>query len=179
MLKAHYSYILSLYLCNFALGNTVPEPQPEYGVKAALLLNFIRYTEWPDQVFQSSKSPIEVCIIGKDPFGNILERTFSGKKIFERELEVLRPTDKKALTECHVIFLGHLDNEKKYEVIKSTQGRPILTVFDTNESNSLNGTISFIAAGETVQFEINLKTATQSGLKLSSRMLPLAKKVTR
>lgn len=167
-------------LSHTLFANTVPEPQPEYEVKAALLLNFIRYTEWPDQVFPNSKSPIEVCILGKDQFGNILEKTFSGKKVFERELKIRREKyQDKTLQSCHVIFMGKLDKSQEEEVIKSVQARPVLTVFDTNEPNALNGTISFIDSGETIEFEINLKAATQSGLKLSSRMIPLAKKVRR
>lgn len=174
---------LLLFLLLFSqslLGNSISEPQPEYGVKAALLLNFIRYTEWPDQVFPASHTPIEVCILGKDPFGKVLEQTFSGKKVFDRDLKIRREKDKnKNLQSCHVIFVGGLNTSQENEIIKTVKSRPVLTVFDTNEPNALNGTISFVSSGETIEFEINLKAATQSGLKLSSRMIPLAKKVRR
>ena len=55
----------------------------EYKVKAAYLLNFIRYTEWPVGTLHNN-NPIIICILGKDPFGNLLEQAFSGKDISER-----------------------------------------------------------------------------------------------
>ena len=62
----------------------------EYEVKAAWLLNFARFVNWPTNAFQSPESPIVVGIAGKDPFGRLLEKAFAGKTVKGRSLVVKR-----------------------------------------------------------------------------------------
>jgi hypothetical protein len=60
---------------------TSADEHPEYRIKAAFLYNFIRYTTWPDTAFEDKKAQIEVLLVGEDPFGSVLEKTFKGKKL--------------------------------------------------------------------------------------------------
>ena len=50
----------------------------EYDVKAALLLNFARFIEWPDAAFDGAEAPIDVCVLTPNPFGQALERALLG-----------------------------------------------------------------------------------------------------
>ena len=45
----------------------------EYKLKAVFLLNFAKFIEWPDQAFSDKASSIAICIVGKDPFGGLIE----------------------------------------------------------------------------------------------------------
>lgn len=149
----------------------------EYKVKAAYLLNFIRYTEWPVGALNDN-NPIIICILGKDPFGNILEQAFSGKDISGRNLEVLRIQQiDQSFKNCHAVFMSDLGNEMKRKLLKVINGMPVLTVSDSKLIKTDESIIRFVRFEDTIQFEINLKLAEKAGLKLSSRMIPLAKKV--
>ena len=63
---------------------------PEDHVKAALLLNFARFIEWPDEAFDGAQAPIDVCVLTPSPFGQALERALSGETVARR----LRPRER-------------------------------------------------------------------------------------
>src|ERR1700704_5980613 len=58
----------------FQLSGLAMEGPLEYQVKAAFLLNFTKFVEWPASAFASADSPIAICVWGDDPFGKILDQ---------------------------------------------------------------------------------------------------------
>ena len=58
----------------------------EYNVKAALLLNFARFIEWPDRAFAGASAPIEICVFAPNPFGEALDRALEGETVANRTL---------------------------------------------------------------------------------------------
>lgn len=181
-----WSLILILCMfCCFPLSAQASQDQPDtklsYEVKAAYLLNFFRYTEWPSLKTPKAHTPLVLCILGYDPFGNILEETFKGKEITGRNLKVNRlPNAKPVMSDCHAVFISKITQDQNagiHEALKSLEHLPVLTVADNNGFQREGVIIQFVKYEETIQFEINLKIAEKSGLKLSSRMIPLARKV--
>jgi hypothetical protein len=58
----------------------------EYQVKAAYLFNFAKFVEWPAEAFPSADAPLQICVLGQDPFGRefeqiILDKTVNGHRI--------------------------------------------------------------------------------------------------
>src|SRR5436305_4926410 len=73
--------IVSILALQLALTAATDGQTPgEYSVKAAFLLNFTRYTDWPASAFASDADPLVLCIIGQDPFGPALD-TVEGKTV--------------------------------------------------------------------------------------------------
>ncbi len=62
----------------------------EYQVKAAFLLNFTKFIDWPEAAFASKDSPITICILGKDPFGPVLDEIVQGETVNARKVTVQR-----------------------------------------------------------------------------------------
>lgn len=60
----------------------------EYHVKAAFLLNFARFIEWPDSAFPDSRAPISVCVFAVNPFGEALQKTVQSEMASGRPLAV-------------------------------------------------------------------------------------------
>lgn len=52
----------------------------EYQVKAAFLLNFTKFVQWPASAFADENSPVAICILGEDPFGNTLDEMVREKR---------------------------------------------------------------------------------------------------
>src|SRR5579883_1484108 len=73
-----------LALSDFAQGPT------EYDVKAAFLLNFTKFIEWPESAFESASAPFRICIAGEDPFGDALDKMMQGESVGRHRLEVRR-----------------------------------------------------------------------------------------
>jgi len=173
-------------------------PRSEYETKAGYLLNFIEFVEWPAGAFTDAKSPVVLGVMGKDPFGAQLDKVqdkvingrtlqikrFKGSLEFQGEetpgrrqdgLALKRARKLAELRSCHILFIS--SSEKKYlpQILKSLKGASVLTVGECEVFAHQGGIINFLNDGNRVQLEINLEAAEQAQLKISSKLLSLAK----
>ena len=146
----------------------------EYEVKAAFLLNFVQYVDWPSQVFASPTSPVVIGILGEDPFGEILNRTIRGERVKERPVVVKRSRQVEDLKDCHLLFISRSEKGRLTRIFSKLAGTNILTVGEIDQFAQSGGIINFRVQGDRVRFEINTDVAEHNGLKISSKLLRLA-----
>ncbi|AZT83903.1 YfiR family protein [Marinobacter sp. NP-4(2019)] len=172
-LKYFVSTILSLCLgLTFAHGSI----RSEYEVKAAFLYNFTRFVSW-SQV-EDSSAPLDVCVFGDDPFGDLLD-PLRGRKSQGRELRLRYPDNVAGLTECDVLYIGQSQSRNLSNLLGIAQEGGILTVSDLPDFIRNGGMFGYVKRGNVIRFEINLKAATEAGLTINSRLLELAVRVLR
>jgi hypothetical protein len=147
----------------------------EYQVKAAFLLNFIKFTEWPPSAFTASDSPISICILGADPFGDALDQVIAGESVNGKKVAVERLKRAPSAKACQVLFISK--TEKNIDKILPTLGPGVLTVGDEENFIRDGGMISFIIENRRVRFDINQTAAANAALKLSSKLLSVARSV--
>ena len=136
-------------------------------VKAAFLPRFARYVTWPASAMPKGSDPFVLCVIGRDPFGAMLDDAARSQLIDGRRIVVRRLDSAAAADGCHIIFVsGRTD-------VLSTAAGPILTVTDAS-SGGTRGIINFVIANGRVRFFIDERSAAQRGLSISSRLLALA-----
>ena len=148
----------------------------EYAVKAAFLFHFAQFVEWPEGTFQNTNSPLVYCTIGEDPFQGALEASLKGKVIGSHPLVVRHVKDASEAQGCHVVFLGKV-KRRVPEELAILQGSPILTVGESEQFMKDSGMIGFCMEESKIRFNINLEAAEQANLKISARLLMLAKTV--
>jgi hypothetical protein len=158
-------------------GSPTENEQPEYQVKAAFLLNFIRYTTWPAKAFETPKSPIVLLVVGKDPFGTYLESTFTGEEIHGRTVEVRRSRDLPEHVEGHVVFCADPAQATRAELLKRCQKRPQLLVGESAGFAEEGACINFFLEGKKTHFEVNTEALAENGLELNPSVLRFAKLV--
>jgi len=146
----------------------------EYQVKAAFLLNFIRFVEWRDDAFKTATDPLVVGILGKDPFDGALDQTISNKLINGRSVVVRRISDAASARDCHVIFLAWSETRRLSDVANGMVNRGMLIVGESEGFAQRGGMINFVVRDSHVRFEINPSAAARAGLKVSSKLLQLA-----
>jgi hypothetical protein len=161
-----------------AVATAAAGASPEYEVKAAFLLNFAKFVEWPTEAFRSSPA-LRLCVLGDDPFGAALERTVAGKRIGDRPIEVARHDAESDAADCHVVFLSASEAHTLPRVLAALGGRGILTVGDRPEFVDDGTVIGFRVEGDRVRFDINADAADRAGLRVSSQLLKLANRVVR
>src|SRR3954468_6040179 len=98
------SSILILAIAIAAPSRIFAQESREYAVKAALLHKFVEFIEWPSESGDAN-SPIEICVLGQDPFGASLE-TIQGKVVRGRRLSIRRLGDSDAASACSVLFIS-------------------------------------------------------------------------
>jgi hypothetical protein len=147
----------------------------EYQVKAAFLLNFTKFTEWPAAAFEGSDSPIAICVLGDDPFGKTLDQVVAGEVVEGRKVSVQRIAEAPPAKSCQVVFvsLPTKDAVKLLPVL----GPGVLTVGEGERFLKEGGMVAFVIENRRVRFGINQTVAQNAGLKLSSRLLRVAKTV--
>ena len=145
----------------------------EYDVKAAFLLNFTRFVDWPQTPTERAASAFSICILGDDPFGDSLNRIVSGESIKGRPLRVKRI--RKWPDACEVLFIPASQPSSK--AMLADVGRDVLTVGETPEFLRDGGMIRFLIEGQRVRFDINRQAVESSSLKMSARLLAVARVV--
>lgn len=165
-----------------AVATAVPCPASaqtavsEHQVKAAFLFNFVKFVTWPPESFASADDPVALCVVGHDPLAGSLEQLAAGKTVNNRRLEVRRVAEPAALRNCHLAFVG-ADQDRPRDYLAATRAAPVLTVGETGQFGSWGGIITFATESDRVKFEINLEAADNVGLKISSKLLSLARAV--
>lgn len=166
---------LAFWAAAAAAAQEPPAAAPEYRIKAAFLYNFTLYTEWPAGSFADAASPIVLGVIGRDPFGSELEATLKAKKVQGRGFEVKRSTSLEDLKGCHLLFVPASEKENAPKIVEACRRRAVLTVGESSGFAAGGGVVGFTIEDNRVRFEINPDSAEQAGLKISSKLLNLAR----
>lgn len=164
-----------LHLLSAAAAPQTTDSALEYQVKAAFLLNFTKFIDWPPNAFASAESPITVCILGKDPFGRALDDILQGESVNLRRLAVLRINKAPEPRMCQVLFLE--SGQKDAPEVLSRLGPGVLTVGEGDRFLREGGMIALIVDGHRIRFDVNQAAAANAGLQLSARLLGVARSV--
>jgi hypothetical protein len=149
----------------------------EPAIKAAFLSNFGFYVEWPQTAFAASDSPINLCIVGHDPFGALLDDSAKGQKIGNRTIAVHRISAISRNSDCHIAYLPNDADPHTTQALAALRGSDILTVTDATAADSDVGIINFVVKDNRVRFDIDDAAAASGGLVISSRLMKLALEV--
>jgi len=159
------------------LLSSAQTPHPTEGqVKAAYLFNFGKFVTWQaDQT--GTRNVFEICILGKDPFGAVLDTTIAGESIGGRNITVGRLSRMQDASQCSELYISPSEESRLGEVLAATQRMDVLTVSDIPHFADRGGMIGLVKQQDRIRFEVNRKAAEQRGLVLSSELLKVATKV--
>lgn len=159
-----------------AAARTVPHAT-EYRVKAAFVYKFGDYVEWPSDAFAAPSSPLVIGVVGADVLADELERIAVGRTIGGRQVVVRKLKYGAPLSGMHVIFVGQSDSRKLAAELDASKGQPALTVTESADGLRLGSMINFVVVSDKVRFDVALPSAEASRLKISSRLLAVARNV--
>lgn len=166
----------SLGLIAFGMRVTAQESGPsEYQVKAAYLVNFSKYVDWPPKAFEGSNAPLVIGIWGEDNFGEDLKKMTEGKSINGRNFLLKHVQNIQELKEpCQILFISASEKRRLPDILENLKGSSVLTVGETESFLPRGGIINFTRKDRKVRLEINLPAAERAGLKISSKLLSVA-----
>jgi len=147
----------------------------EYQVKAAFLLNFTKFVDWPVSAFEAPDSPLAICILGEDVFGSTLDQIVAGEVVSGRRVTVLRIKGAPAPKSCQVLFVNR--PEKEFLGFLPSLGPGVLTVGEGQNFVRGGGMIAFVIENRRVRFIANRSAAENAMLKMSSKLLNVARDV--
>lgn len=169
--------LISLHLM-VSVNSRAQVMRSEYQVKAAYLFNFLKFVEWPADSFGDPLAPMVIGVVGDDPFGSSLPELVIGKTVQGRDLVLRKYRAGDDLRGAHLLFISASERKQLPQILSSVRGSSVLTVADTEGFLEAGGMIQFLNANEQIHFAINVDALKGSRLKLSSKLLNLAKAVT-
>ena len=149
----------------------------EYQVKAAYLFNFLKFVEFPNETFTDPLAPIVIGVVGDDPFGGALPQVVTGKTVQGRDLVVRSYRAGEEMRGAQILFISASEKKRLPMILSSLHGSSVLTVADMEGFLDAGGMIQFLNENDRVRFEINVDATSRAKLKLSSKLLSLAKVV--
>jgi YfiR/HmsC-like len=174
-LGSHWKWLaIRVVLCFLAVV-TQAQSATEYQVKAAFLFNFAKFVEWPADVFPVADAALQVCVLGQDPFGHDFEQMIADKTVDGHRIEVIHPSGVPQAKACQIIFVASSEKRQVREILRGLRGASVLTVGDSAGFAGMGGIINFVLDDGRVRFEINVKAAERAHLKVSARLLTVAK----
>lgn len=163
--------LVLLLACSGVLYPGEP-PADEHHVKALFLYNFAKFVEWPSE---TPGDAICIAVIGDDSFGDVLDETVAGKKVNGRGFIVRRVKPEEQAPQCQIVFVAATEKKHLRSILDRLKGTATLTVGETRGFAQAGGVINFGIVDDKVRFEVNLEAAERARLKLSSKLLSLAK----
>ncbi len=173
-------WCIAICMISFALAccDAWPQSEPdiplEYAIKATYLYKLAPFIDWPPDAFASPDAPFPICVVGEDPFDGFLAHAIAGRA-FGTHPFVVRRLD--ALTndaDCRIAYIGKLQSQSIAQALAAVQGRPVLTVTDSDTAADNGSIMQFVIEGGHVRFDIDNLAAARNHLSISSKLLNLA-----
>lgn len=151
------------------------EAPREYQLKAAFIYNFLQFVDWPPGAFADRAAPIVVATVGDDPFQGALDKAIGGKAVGGRALVVRHFAKGPDVKGCQLIFVPEGQEEQFGAALQKLANAPVLTVGESEAFARQGGMIRFFEEDNRLRFEINPTAAEKVGLRISSKLLKLAR----
>ena len=160
------------------LSSTAPaqgEVNSEYRVKLAFLYNFAQFVQWPADAFSGSAAPLVICVDGDNPFQGEIEESLRGRAVEGHPIQLRRLRPEENPHACQIIFVRATEMKAASRIFAGSKNSTTLTVGEANGFAQRGGIINLTREENRLRFEVNVTAAAQTRLKISSKLLALAK----
>lgn len=147
----------------------------EYRLKLAFLYNFSQFVQWPADAFPDPGAPLTICVAGSNPFQGELEESLRGRTAGGHPIQVRRLKSGDDPRACQMVFVRAGENGLASRILAGLKGSSTLSVGETKGFAERGGIINLTKEENKLRFEVNFGAVSQTRLKISSKLLALAK----
>jgi len=186
-LRSHPLWFRMAWLVAWALAGALSECSPaeaapafdEYQVKAAFVCKFTQYVDWPPQALPGPGDPLVIGFLGPDAVADALVRSAADMAAQGRPIEVRRLGRGEPVAGLHVLYVvGPVGSVRGNELLADARSRALLTVTElATDWSPAQSMINFVVADGKVRFDVSLPAAEVGNLKISARLLSVARRV--
>jgi len=170
-----FALFLTLSSLSSVIGASENPGTRAYVIKAGFIHNFTKFIQWPPESNSFENfNDFNLCVMGKNPFGSILDRLAEKHTVKGRSISVKTDISLPETESCHILFIGQSENSKIERIVDHLKNYPVLTIGDTEGYAQRGIGINLMIVGNKVHFRINRKAIEYTGLKISSELLELA-----
>jgi hypothetical protein len=144
----------------------------EHKIKAIFIYKFIHFIEWPDS--GKSSEEMTIGVLGDSPLWKSLNE-LKKEEDPNNKIKLMKIGTLSEIKDCEILFVSTSEKSRFQELLVRTEGTPTLTISDTQGFADMGGQINFYLKDGKVRFEINIDSVKKSHLRISSKLLRLAK----
>jgi hypothetical protein len=170
--------VLALWLLTFSrISAAQSEALTENQIKAGFLYNFTKFVEWPPDSFVDSNVPTVVGVVGDTPITSLVTGAAEGRTVNGRAVIVKQFKLGQDLRGCQILFVSASEEKHMAQILDAIRGSSVLTVSESDGFAESGGVINFFVEGNKVRLEINLEAASRARLKISAKVIGVARLV--
>lgn len=147
------------------------ETASEAQLRAAYLVNFLKYVEWPGGGARAT-----ICLFGQDGLATSLA-AYEGRIVQGREIRIRRVSQPEQLSDCQEVFVSAADEDRYPALLREAGRTSVLTIGEHVRFIERGGGVALVRVDNRLVFDLNLTTINRAGLKVSPQMLRLARDV--
>ena len=151
------------------LATPAPAQVRDVDMKAAYIYNFAQFTTWPENRARSAGAPLCVCADRASVLWPALQ-AYNGKPVSGRAWQVLDAAARPGAAGCDLLVLGR--------AAEAVAAPGVLMVRDGASTHAgAAAAITLVDDDEQLRFDVDTREAARSGLRVSSKLLRLARNV--
>ncbi len=147
----------------------------KYSLQSVFLYNFISSVEWPRLMYSENVKNIELCIIGEDKLGKVMDEVAVKALAKGVKINIRRGVTADTAEECNIAYIS--GDAEAQTINAKLQGKPVLTVSESKGFAKNGGIIEFVLNKSSISFKINNHSAKEHGLKINPQLLETAVEV--
>lgn len=147
--------------------------EDEYAVKAAFLIHFMNFVQWPEQSFQQPDDPFNLCVVGGNPFGKSIE-PIARKTAQGRPIRLIQDPKGGNGTRCQVVYIAGESDEQVRAFLDTWAEPGVLTISDVAGFADMGGVIGYKMINNKVRFRLNDQAAEDAKLQVSVKLRKVA-----
>ena len=148
----------------------------ERSVKAAFVFKFASFIDWPPEALPPD-APIRIGVMGEESIAREIHdaassRTVEGRRVLAKRVE---PGD--SLEGVHILFMREPAFRKLADEVARLKPEAMLIVTESPGALERGSIVNFVVDDGRVRFDLSIEAAEARNLKLSSRLITVARRV--
>jgi hypothetical protein len=161
--------LISLVLLGLMANSLAAISQPTDELKSAIILGFLRYSEWPRSA--SGDTALTVAVLGRPSLARVLGRALDGKLVNGRLVQVLETTIAAKPQNYHVLYVASDTGAEIRQAVAEAHSRHALTIGESDHFLEYGGMVNLMSVDGHMSFEVNLSALGETGIEISSKLL--------
>ena len=168
--------LLALFACGTTARPAAAEPDTN-GIKADMLCNMAKFVQWPDAIVAQNKGQLVVTILGEDELAGTLANVLSQRNVNGKPVYVRFARRVQDVHGSQIVYIAASEMAHAEQILAALKGTPVLTLSDVEGFAAKGGMMDFSGVAPHLRFEVSLARAESAGLRISSKLLVIAKVV--
>ena len=174
-----FAAVLVCVLSIDAYADEQPLQLYEQKIKAGLVYNLLKYTEWPNISAAQHDKPAEnstklqICLLGDDPFDGYLS-PLEGRTAQQATITITHITQVQQTESCNAVIIHRNQAHQLHQLLQFLRGKNVLTISDIAQFAEQGGMIEMTRQDEKIALHINKDSLDSAKLNIDARMLKLA-----